>query len=97
MKLAIASDDGKIISSHFGRTRGFVIFEIEGKEMKKQLIVRSFYRKIGNEQINRVFETVKPRLERIGEFDYDSLSELVKGLPKFSLARTFAPSFLRLP
>ena len=68
-----------------------------GKEMKKQLIVRNFYRKISNEQINRVFETVKPRLERIGEFDYDSLSELMKKFPKFSIARTFAPSFLRLP
>ncbi|HEX7319275.1 MAG TPA: NifB/NifX family molybdenum-iron cluster-binding protein [bacterium] len=36
MKIAIASDDGKTISSHFGRTRGFVIFEIEGMEIKKQ-------------------------------------------------------------
>jgi len=36
MKIAIASDDGKTISSHFGRTRGFVIFEIEGKEIKKK-------------------------------------------------------------
>jgi geranylgeranyl reductase family protein len=66
-----------------------------GKEMKRQLIVRSFYRKIGNEQINGVFETVKPRLERIGEFDYDSLSELVKGLPKFSLAKAVLPALVR--
>lgn len=29
MKIAIASDDEKTISSHFGRTRGFVIFEVE--------------------------------------------------------------------
>jgi len=36
MKIAIASDDRKTISAHFGRTRGFVIFEIEGKEIKKQ-------------------------------------------------------------
>lgn len=36
MKVAIASDDGKIISSHFGRTRGFTIFEIEGNAIKKQ-------------------------------------------------------------
>lgn len=34
MKIAVASDDGKIISSHFGRTRGFVIFEIENGEIK---------------------------------------------------------------
>ncbi|MDI6861181.1 MAG: NifB/NifX family molybdenum-iron cluster-binding protein [Caldisericia bacterium] len=36
MKIAVASNDGKIISSHFGRTRGFVIFEIEGNEIKKR-------------------------------------------------------------
>jgi predicted Fe-Mo cluster-binding NifX family protein len=34
MKIAIASDDGKNISSHFGKTRGFVVFEVEGKEVK---------------------------------------------------------------
>ncbi len=36
MKIAVASDDGKIVSSHFGRTRGFVIFEVEGKEIKSR-------------------------------------------------------------
>jgi predicted Fe-Mo cluster-binding NifX family protein len=30
MKFAIASDDGRKIASHFGRTRGFVIFETNG-------------------------------------------------------------------
>lgn len=30
MKIAIASDDEKTISSHFGRTRGFAVFNIEG-------------------------------------------------------------------
>jgi predicted Fe-Mo cluster-binding NifX family protein len=39
MKIAIASDDGKTIASHFGRTRGFVIVEAaDGK------IVNSEYR-----------------------------------------------------
>ncbi len=36
MKIAIASDDGKVISSHFGQTKGFVLFEVEGKEIKKE-------------------------------------------------------------
>ena len=36
MKVAIASDDEKTISSHFGRTRGFVIFEIEEKEVRNR-------------------------------------------------------------
>lgn len=34
MKIAIASDDGKFISSHFGRAEGFVIFEIQDRQVK---------------------------------------------------------------
>lgn len=36
LKIAIASDDEQTIASHFGRTRGFKIFEIEGEEIKRQ-------------------------------------------------------------
>lgn len=36
LKIAIPSDDERTIASHFGRTRGFKIFEIEGKEIKRQ-------------------------------------------------------------
>jgi predicted Fe-Mo cluster-binding NifX family protein len=36
MKIAIASDDERTISSHFGQTRGFVVFEVEGKEVKNR-------------------------------------------------------------
>ncbi len=34
MKIAIASDDGKIISAHFGRTQGFVIYDVDNGEVK---------------------------------------------------------------
>ncbi|MGB9824176.1 MAG: NifB/NifX family molybdenum-iron cluster-binding protein [Candidatus Hydrothermia bacterium] len=34
MKIAIASDDGKTLSMHFGRALGFVIVEVEGNEVK---------------------------------------------------------------
>lgn len=34
MKIAIASDDGKSISPHFGRTKGFVFVEVDGKQIK---------------------------------------------------------------
>ena len=33
MKLAIASDDGKYISNHFGRATGFSIFDIVQNEI----------------------------------------------------------------
>jgi len=38
IKIAIPSDDGNTISSHFGRTKGFVVFEVENKEIKKESI-----------------------------------------------------------
>ncbi len=40
MKVAVASDDGQVISAHFGRSLGFVIAEIENKE-----IITKQYRK----------------------------------------------------
>jgi predicted Fe-Mo cluster-binding NifX family protein len=36
MKIAVASDDEKTIASHFGRTRGFLVFEIEDGEIKSR-------------------------------------------------------------
>lgn len=35
MKIAVASDDGLSISTHFGRSAGFVIFVAEGSEIVK--------------------------------------------------------------
>ena len=34
MKIAVASDDGRTISHHFGRALGFVVFDLEGNEVK---------------------------------------------------------------
>ena len=37
MKIAIASDDEKTISHHFGKAKGFVVFELSnGKTLKKE-------------------------------------------------------------
>lgn len=33
VKIAIASDDGNTISSHFGRSKGFIIFDIEDNKI----------------------------------------------------------------
>jgi predicted Fe-Mo cluster-binding NifX family protein len=42
MKILMPSDDGKLISSHFGRTRGFLIFEIQdNKILKKDYILNT--------------------------------------------------------
>ena len=36
MNIAIASDDRVTIASHFGKTRGFVIFNVEGEKIINQ-------------------------------------------------------------
>ena len=36
MKIAIASDDRMTIAPHFGRTRGFVIFDVENDQVTRQ-------------------------------------------------------------
>lgn len=33
MKIAIASSDGKTLAQHFGRCKGFVVFEVENGEV----------------------------------------------------------------
>ena len=33
MKIAVASDDGKTIAGHFGRTRGFAIFQVDNNQI----------------------------------------------------------------
>ena len=43
MKIAIASDDGTTIASHFGKTRGFVIFDVEdGRVTNRDYIKNTF-------------------------------------------------------
>ncbi len=39
MKVAVATIDGVSISQHFGRSTGFVVFEIEGKSVKSRELI----------------------------------------------------------
>lgn len=42
-KIAVASDDGQNLALHFGRTKGFLIFDVENREIKqKKYIENSF-------------------------------------------------------
>jgi predicted Fe-Mo cluster-binding NifX family protein len=36
MKIGIVSDDEKTIASHFGRARGFLVFEVDDKKIKSR-------------------------------------------------------------
>ena len=36
MKIAVATSDGKSVSQHFGRSAGFVVFDVEGKNIVSQ-------------------------------------------------------------
>lgn len=43
MFIAVPSDDGKEIASHFGRSLGFVVYEVKGKD-----VIRKAYRRQEN-------------------------------------------------
>jgi len=68
MKIAVASDDSKIISSHFGRTKGFVIFEVDGKEIKNK------------EYLPNTFTGHARGLDKRGSHNYDSHSTIIEAL-----------------
>ncbi len=68
MKVAVASDDGKVISSHFGRSRGFVIFEIEDGEIKSR------------EYILNTFTGHARGLHHTGHHHYDSHATIIENL-----------------
>ncbi len=68
MKIAVASDDGTKISSHFGRTKGFVVFEIENKEIKNK------------EYLPNTFTGHARGLDKRGSHNYDSHSTIIEAL-----------------
>ena len=43
MKVAVASDDGTTIASHFGRARGFIVYQIDDAEVKhREYLLNTF-------------------------------------------------------
>ncbi|UCG51435.1 MAG: NifB/NifX family molybdenum-iron cluster-binding protein [Candidatus Latescibacterota bacterium] len=43
MRVAIASDDGKTIAPHFGKARGFIIYDVEdGKVQSEKFVENTF-------------------------------------------------------
>ncbi len=43
MKIAVASNDGKTIATHFGRARGFVVYELEDRELLARKFVMNTF------------------------------------------------------
>ncbi len=57
-----------------------------GKEIKKQLIARRFYRKLSNQDIDDVFKSFGSYVEKF-DYDYDKLSQAAKTIPKLKLLK----------
>lgn len=43
MNIAVASDDGVSISEHFGRSQCFIVFEVEGNEIREQTVRKNAF------------------------------------------------------
>lgn len=68
MKIAVASEDGKKISPHFGRAKLFVIFEIENGVIKNK------------EYIQNTFTGHAKGVYEIEEHHHKSHSEIIESL-----------------
>ncbi len=38
MKIAVATVDGESVSQHFGQSTGFIVFEVEGQQVKSRIL-----------------------------------------------------------
>jgi flavin-dependent dehydrogenase len=60
-----------------------------GSEVRKQILARKIYRKLTNQDIDKLFRDFGPAIEKIEEFDYDRLTELWRKMPKWKLLKFF--------
>ncbi len=58
-----------------------------GLEIKKQLIVRNIYSKLGNKDVDKIFKDFGSTIEKISDFDYDHFTKVWPQLPKAKLIR----------
>jgi flavin-dependent dehydrogenase len=56
-----------------------------GSEIKKQILLRKFYRKMSNTDIENFFKNFGKHIEKTNDFDYDKLSQIAKQLPKWKI------------
>jgi len=60
-----------------------------GSEIRKQLLARKIYRKLTNQDIDKLFRDFGPTIEKIENFEYDKPSVLCKKMPKWNLLKFF--------
>ncbi len=57
MKIAIPSDDQVHIAGHFGRTRGFLIYDVNGNKINEKVYVENnFTRHVQGHNPNKSFQ-----------------------------------------
>jgi len=60
-------------------------------EIKKQIMIRRIYRKMGNKDIEEFFTKLGPHIESLEKFDYDHFTDIWKILPKTKIASFVLP------
>ncbi len=64
-----------------------------GLEIKKQLLVRSIYSKLSNNDIDKIVRDFGPSIEKIKNFDYDHFTNVWPRLPKAKLLKYMISKF----
>ncbi|MCX6818578.1 MAG: NAD(P)/FAD-dependent oxidoreductase [Candidatus Aenigmarchaeota archaeon] len=65
-------------------------------EIRKQLLARKIYRKLTNQDIDKLFRDFGPFIEKIEEFDYDRLSGIWRKMPKGKLIKFIISNIWRI-
>ncbi len=58
-----------------------------GQELKAQFFFRKIYRNMSNEQIDELFNVIRPIFSQPRDFDYDFLSNVISEIPKTTLIK----------
>ena len=60
------------------------------REIRMQLLAKRFYRRMTNDQVEKVFDTLGQHAERVPIKDYDLLSKTFLQMPKMAIAKAVA-------
>ncbi len=90
--LKAAGHAAEILSRGDFRTRKLAQYERAwkkdfGMEIRKQLLFRKIYRRLTNNQIDKIFLDVGPEIEKLDGFDYDKFTKSWIRMSKFRLFR----------
>lgn len=65
-------------------------------EIRKELLIRKFYSKMSNRQIDEIFADFGKHIENLEDFDYDHFTATWKNMPKMKMMKFFLRNLIHI-